>query len=164
MRSFNGTKETEEKSRVGYQLAEQNATAKHPVVIIPGFVTSGLELWKGKPCKLVGFIIHCVFDHHGVQILTLTLGLKKHFRQRIWGSASMAAAFFADRQCWREHLALHLKTGMDPENIRVRSAQGFEAADNFIATYWVWSRIIENLADGKFQIYNGAFLVVTCSS
>ena len=36
---------------------------------------------------------------------------------------------------------------MDPENIRVRSAQGFEAADNFIATYWVWSRIIENLAD-----------------
>lgn len=59
----------------------------------------------------------------------------------------MAAAFFADRQCWREHLALHLKTGMDPENIRVRSAQGFEAADNFIATYWVWSRIIENLAD-----------------
>ena len=55
--------------------------------------------------------------------------------------------FFADRQCWRKHLALHPQTGMDPENIRLRSAQGFEAADNFIATYWVWSKLIENLAD-----------------
>ena len=23
---------------------------KHPIVIVPGFVTSGLELWHGKPC------------------------------------------------------------------------------------------------------------------
>ena len=68
MRSFNGTKETEEKSRVGYQLAEQNATAKYPVVIIPGFTTSGLELWQGKPCKLRDLF---VFVHHDVHTLTL---------------------------------------------------------------------------------------------
>ena len=24
--------------------------AKHPVVFVPGIVTGGLELWKGKPC------------------------------------------------------------------------------------------------------------------
>lgn len=46
-----------------------------------------------------------------------------------------------------EFKALNPQTGMDPENIRLRSAQGFEAADNFIATYWVWSKVIENLAD-----------------
>lgn len=141
--TFNGTKhETEEKSRIGYQLRLQNATAKYPVVMIPGFVTSGLELWQGRPC------------------------FKKHFRQRIWGSSSMAKAFFADRQCWRQHLALDPKSGMDPENIRVRSAQGFEAADNFIATYWVWSRIIESLADvgydGSTSKFSCATLQVVC--
>ena len=86
------------------------------------FVT-GLELWQGRAC------------------------VRNHFRQRIWGSASMAKAFFADKECWREHLMLDPKTGMDPENVRIRAAQGFEAADNFIATYWVWSKMIENLAD-----------------
>ncbi|KAL7539629.1 hypothetical protein ACHAXR_009458 [Thalassiosira sp. AJA248-18] len=124
MSTFNGTLHAiDEKSRVGYQLREQTARAKHPVVMIPGFVTSGLELWEGLGCA------------------------KKHFRQRLWGSASMARTFFADRECWRKHLALHPQTGMDPENIRLRSAQGFEAADNFIASYWVWSKLIENLAD-----------------
>ncbi|KAL7554962.1 hypothetical protein ACHAWF_018526 [Thalassiosira exigua] len=122
--AFNGTNhDVGEESRVGYQLRQQNARAKHPVVMIPGFVTSGLELWEGAPCA------------------------KKHFRQRLWGSASMARTFFSDRECWRKHLALNPQTGMDPPNIRLRSAQGFEAADNFIATYWVWSHIIENLAD-----------------
>ena len=110
MRSFNSTKETEESSRIGYQLQQQNASAKYPIVMIPGFVTSGLEVWQAKAC------------------------MKKHFRQRIWGSASMASLFFGDRQCWREHLTLNRKTGMDPLQIRVRNAQGFEAADNFIAT------------------------------
>lgn len=124
MRNLNGTThELEENTRIGYQLRMQNAYAKHPIIMIPGFVTSGLELWEGTACA------------------------KKHFRQRLWGSVSMAKTFLADRQCWREHLALHPTTGMDPPNIRLRSAQGFEAADNFIATYWVWSKIIENLAD-----------------
>mmetsp|Transcript_670 Transcript_670/g.1073 ORF Transcript_670/g.1073 Transcript_670/m.1073 type:complete len:691 (-) Transcript_670:39-2111(-) len=123
-RAFNGTQHAlEESSRVGHQLKKQNAKVKHPVVIVPGFVTSALELWEGESC------------------------MKKNFRQRVWGSASMARTFFADRDCWQKHLQLHPQTGMDPDNIRVRSAQGFEAADHFIATYWVWSKLIENLAD-----------------
>ena len=122
--AFNGTQhELEETSRVGHKLRKQNARVKHPVVIVPGFVTSALELWQGESC------------------------MKKNFRQRVWGSASMARTFFSDRDCWRKHLQLNPQTGMDPDNIRVRSAQGFEAADNFFATFWVWSKIIENLAD-----------------
>lgn len=71
--AFNGTlHESEETNRVGYQLREQNARAKHPVVMIPGFVTTGLELWQGLPCA------------------------KQHFRQRLWGSASMAREFIID--------------------------------------------------------------------
>ncbi|KAL3782348.1 hypothetical protein ACHAW5_003865 [Stephanodiscus triporus] len=113
----------EEGSRVGHQLRGRSARAKHPVVLIPGFTSSGLELWEGHGC------------------------LKRHFRQRLWGSAEMAKSFLADSECWRRHLMLHPRTGMDPENVRVRAAQGFGAADNFVGAYWVWSKIIENLAD-----------------
>lgn len=41
----------------------------------------------------------------------------------------------------------------DPEGIKLRSAQGFSAADFFVGNdwmwgnYWVWSKIFENLAD-----------------
>ena len=42
MSTFNGTDHAvKEKTRVGYQLREQGARAKYPVVMIPGFVTSG---------------------------------------------------------------------------------------------------------------------------
>ena len=88
-----------------------------------GFVTSGLELWAGKACA------------------------RKYFRQRMWGGLGTARQIFTERDCWREHLALDPFTGMDPENIRIRAAQGFEAADYFMANYWVWGKLIENLAD-----------------
>ena len=109
--------------RVGTQLRSLKARAKHPVVLIPGFTSSGLELWEGHDC------------------------LKGHFRQRLWGGTEMAKAFLADSECWRRHLMLDPRTGMDPENVRVRAAQGFAAADNFVGAYWVWAKIIENLAD-----------------
>ena len=114
---------TEERLRPGFQLRNLGAVAKYPIVIVPGFVTSGLELWGGEECA------------------------KKHFRQRFWGSVSMARTFFSDRECWRRHLTLDPYTGGDPPNVRLRASQGFEAADYFMATYWVWSKLIENLAD-----------------
>jgi hypothetical protein len=108
MSALNGTRvESEEKTRVGYRLRHhpesfdkdengtsrgsgerrEGASAKHPIVLIPGFVTTGLELWEGHEC------------------------FKQHFRQRLWGSVSMARTFFSDRECWRKHLALDPKTG-----------------------------------------------------
>lgn len=33
------------------------------------------------------------------------------------------------------------------EGIRLRAAQGFEAADYFMANYWVWGKVLENMAD-----------------
>lgn len=108
MSALNGTRiESEETTRVGYRLRhhpesfdkDENGTlfgsgeqrkgarAKYPIVLIPGFVTTGLELWEGHDC------------------------FKQHFRQRLWGSVSMARTFFSDRECWRKHLALDPKTG-----------------------------------------------------
>jgi phospholipid:diacylglycerol acyltransferase len=124
---------TQERLRPGFQLAQQGAKAHYPVVMVPGFVTSALELWGAEECA------------------------RNHFRERLWGSAFGAArTFLVERDCWRQHMALDPFTGIDPPNIRVRAAQGFEAADYFMANYWVWGKIIENLADVGYDGSNMA--------
>lgn len=50
----------------GVRLNRENVTALHPVVLVPGIVTGGLELWEGRPCAE---------------------GL---FRKRLWGATSFA--------------------------------------------------------------------------
>ncbi|KAF2300724.1 hypothetical protein GH714_015335 [Hevea brasiliensis] len=34
----------------GTRLKREGLTAQHPVVLVPGFITGGLELWEGNPC------------------------------------------------------------------------------------------------------------------
>ncbi|GAX24664.1 phospholipid:diacylglycerol acyltransferase [Fistulifera solaris] len=113
----------QEKKRPGYQLAQRGARAKYPIVMIPGFVTSGLEVWQSKECG------------------------KKFFRQRLWTAITAARSFILDKECWGQHMMLDPVTGGDPEGISLRAAQGFEAADYFVGNYWVWGKLIVNLGD-----------------
>lgn len=107
----------------GHVLAQKGASWKHPVIMIPGFITSGLELWAGEECA------------------------NRNFRRRFWGSLPISLSFFfSDNECWRRHLSLDPLTGTDPPYIKLRSAQGFEAAD-YMSSFWVWDKLIENLAD-----------------
>lgn len=43
----------------------------------------------------------------------------------------MAGMFLSNRQCWMKHLSLDFSSGLDPEGIRVRNAQGLDAVDFF---------------------------------
>ncbi|XVE59490.1 hypothetical protein DITRI_Ditri05aG0050100 [Diplodiscus trichospermus] len=104
----------------GAKLKSEGLTALHPVVLVPGIVTGGLELWEGKPCA----------D-----------GL---FRKRLWGGSF--TEIFKRPLCWLEHLSLHNETGLDPQGIRVRAVPGLLAADNFAPGYFVLSVLIKNLA------------------
>jgi phospholipid:diacylglycerol acyltransferase len=121
--NFNLTSTDRQINRPGFLLAQEGAQAKYPLVIVPGFSTSGLEVWEGKSCA------------------------QSKFRQRMWGGIGTARGLIAEQDCWREHMALDPLTGVDPEGIRLRAAQGFEAADYFMANYWVWGKLIESLAD-----------------
>ena len=47
----------------GVRLKNEGLTPLHPVVLVPGIVTGGLELWEGRPCS------------HGL------------FRKRLWGGS-----------------------------------------------------------------------------
>ncbi|KAB2606599.1 phospholipid:diacylglycerol acyltransferase 2 [Pyrus ussuriensis x Pyrus communis] len=104
----------------GTRLKGEGLTALHPVVLVPGIVTGGLELWEGRPCAE---------------------GL---FRKRLWGGGF--TEIFKRPLCWLEHLSLDNETGLDPPGIRVRAVPGLVAADYFAPGYFVWAVLIENLA------------------
>ncbi|MGK3743085.1 MAG: hypothetical protein ACI90V_009941 [Bacillariaceae sp.] len=80
---------TQERLRPGFQLAQKNpgSKGKYPVVMVPGFVTSGLEVWKGKSC------------------------MGNFFRERIWGGYTSAQYWLRSRNCVMENLALDPTTG-----------------------------------------------------
>ncbi|KAL9624986.1 MAG: hypothetical protein Q9160_000715 [Pyrenula sp. 1 TL-2023] len=107
---------------VGLHLQSQGIRAHHPVIMIPGVISTGLESWstddKSRP----------------------------YFRKRLWGSWSMMKALVMDKASWKKHIMLDRDTGLDPSGVKLRAAQGFDAADFFITGYWIWSKVLENLA------------------
>lgn len=44
----------------------------------------------------------------------------------------MLRMLFLDKNCWLEHIKLNQSSGLDPEGIKIRAAQGLEAADFFM--------------------------------
>ncbi|KAJ2450885.1 phospholipid:diacylglycerol acyltransferase [Coemansia sp. RSA 2336] len=104
-------------------LAKQEGlTKKHNVILVPGIISSGLESWSTASCS------------------------RPYFRQRLWGTSTMFKAILLDKDCWKQHIMLDKTTGLDPPNIKLRAAQGLDAADYFITGYWIWGKAIENLA------------------
>ncbi|KAI8386959.1 Lecithin:cholesterol acyltransferase-domain-containing protein [Blakeslea trispora] len=93
-----------------------------PVVMIPGIISSGLESWGTSEKS------------------------KKYFRKRLWGTMTMIRSVLMDKESWTEHIMLDPITGLDPSEYKVRAVHGVEAADYFITGYWVWAKVIENLA------------------
>ena len=90
--------------------------------MIPGVISTALESWSTAEES------------------------RQYFRKRLWGSWSMMRALVMDKNRWKLHLMLHKETGLDPPGVKLRAAQGFDATDFFITGYWIWNKILENLA------------------
>ncbi|RCI05421.1 hypothetical protein CU098_008003 [Rhizopus stolonifer] len=63
---------------------------------------------------------------------------RKYFRKRLWGTMN--------KEGWTKNVMLDPDTGLDPPGYKVRAVSGVEAADYFVTGYWVWAKVIENLA------------------
>lgn len=107
---------------VGLHLRSQGISAHHPVIMIPGVISTGLESWS------------------------IGESYRQYFRKRLWGSWSMMRALILDKAAWKTQIMLDKNTGLDPPDIKLRAAQGFDATDFFITGYWIWNKILENLA------------------
>ncbi|KAE8270998.1 hypothetical protein A4X09_0g1314 [Tilletia walkeri] len=108
--------------KVGRQLASEGYKANHPVILLPGIISTGLESWTTNE------------DASG------------YFRKRLWGTTTMMRTIVFEKDMWVKHLSLDPFTGLDPPGIKVRAAEGLDAASYFITGYWIWSKVIENLA------------------
>ncbi|KAI0098392.1 LACT-domain-containing protein [Daldinia grandis] len=107
---------------VGIKARTEGLSVHHPVIMVPGVISTGLESWGTANIS------------------------RPYFRRRLWGSWTMMRALVLDKEIWKKHIMLDKKTGLDPPNIKLRAAQGFDATDFFITGYWIWSKIVENLA------------------
>lgn len=98
----------------GLELGQsEGIMAHHPVILIPGIVSTGLESWSTSEEN------------------------KSWFRKRLWGTSTMIQAVLSDKKKWIEALSLDPETGLDPVGFKVRAAQGLDAASEFIQGYWV---------------------------
>ncbi|EWC48115.1 hypothetical protein DRE_02694 [Drechslerella stenobrocha 248] len=107
---------------IGLRMKEEGLQSHFPVVMIPGVISTGLESW-GTSAKSLPY-----------------------FRKRLWGSFTMMRTLMLDKALWKDHIMLNKTTGLDPDGIKLRAAQGFDATDFFVTGYWIWSKILENLA------------------
>ncbi|GAA5845245.1 hypothetical protein JCM3766R1_003369 [Sporobolomyces carnicolor] len=107
---------------VGREAKKRGLTKKHAVILIPGIVSSGLESWSTAP------------------------DAASFFRKRIWASTSMIRSIVTSKEAWVRAMSLDPYTGLDPEGYKVRAAQGLDAATAFMPGYWIWQKVIENLA------------------
>jgi phospholipid:diacylglycerol acyltransferase len=115
---------------IGIKARSEGLTAHHPIVMVPGVISTGLESWGTSNASL------------------------PYFRKRLWGSWSMMRALVLDKETWKAHVMLDKKTGLDPPGIKLRAAQGFDATDFFITGYWIWNKILENLASLGYDPIN----------
>ncbi|KAK9468151.1 Lecithin:cholesterol acyltransferase-domain-containing protein [Lipomyces arxii] len=111
---------------IGKALYREGFRAEFPVIMVPGVISTGLESWS-----VIG-ALNCTTE--------------QYFRKRLWGSWNMLRAMLLDKSCWLKQIMLDPYTGLDPEGFKLRAAQGLEAADFFITGYWIWNKILENLA------------------
>lgn len=86
---------------VGLHLQSQGVRALHPVIMIPGVISTGLESWGTEKESI------------------------QYFRKRLWGSWSMMRALVLDKASWKRHIMLDKLTGLDPPGVKLRAAQGF---------------------------------------
>ncbi|KAH6890954.1 Lecithin:cholesterol acyltransferase-domain-containing protein [Thelonectria olida] len=114
--------EAYESFSIGTKARTEGLEAYHPVIMIPGVISTGLESW-------------------GTANISRT-----YFRKRLWGSWTMMKALVMDKEVWKKHIMLDKQTGLDPPNLKLRAAQGFDATDFFVTGYWIWNKIFENLA------------------
>ncbi|KAF7354833.1 Phospholipid:diacylglycerol acyltransferase [Mycena sanguinolenta] len=115
---------------VGEAMSARGLSAQHPVILIPGIISTSLESWSTEP------------DY------------RPFFRQKVWGGFNMLSQVTFNREKWIAAMMLDPVTGLDPPGAKVRAAEGIDAASSFVQGYWVWAKIIENLAAVNYDTNN----------
>ncbi|KAI0364420.1 LACT-domain-containing protein [Pilatotrama ljubarskyi] len=132
---------------VGEKIAERGLSAKHPVVLIPGIISTA-----SHSCLVRS--IRGSYPGQGLESWSTSRDYRAFFRKKVWGGFSMISQVTFNRDKWIASLMLDPITGLDPPDAKVRAAEGIDAASSFIQGYWLWSKIVENLAVVNYDTNN----------
>ncbi|KAF9524019.1 phospholipid:diacylglycerol acyltransferase [Crepidotus variabilis] len=116
--------------QVGEAMKARGLTAEYPVILIPGIISTGLESWSTAP------------------------EYRPFFREKVWGGFNMLSQVTFNKEKWIASMMLDPDTGLDPPDAKVRAAEGIDAASSLIQGYWIWSKIVENLAVVNYDTNN----------
>ncbi|KJA20775.1 hypothetical protein HYPSUDRAFT_68313 [Hypholoma sublateritium FD-334 SS-4] len=116
--------------QVGEVMRERGLSADHPIVLIPGVVSTALESWSTYP------------------------EYRPFFREKLWGGFNMLSQVTFNKERWIAAMMLDPVTGLDPPRAKIRAAEGIDAASSLIQGYWIWSKIVENLAVVNYDTNN----------
>ncbi|KAH9586396.1 Lecithin:cholesterol/phospholipid:diacylglycerol acyltransferase [Trypanosoma melophagium] len=130
MSSFTASFIVADYDRPGLRFLENNTIRrKYPVMIVPGFISTALEVWESQ--------LDCVKESQSFASV---------FRQRMFGP-QMLFLLLSNPACYMQLFSLDKETGYDPAGVKIRPDMGFGASDFFLPGYWVWAKVILNLAD-----------------
>lgn len=121
--------------KVGEAMAERGLSAKHPVILVPGIISTVCTPHVGF-CYSHSPIVHGAWQ--GLESWSTTPEYRPFFRQKMWGGFSMLSLVTFNRDKWMNAIMLDPITGLDPPGAKVRAAEGIDAASNFIQGYWLW--------------------------
>ncbi|CDO75696.1 hypothetical protein BN946_scf184585.g9 [Trametes cinnabarina] len=114
------------------------------------------RLWSNipEPWKLNTNGLEFTLSAQGLESWSTSPDYRAFFRKKVWGGFSMISQVTFNRDKWIAALMLDPITGLDPPGVKVRAAEGIDAASSFIQGYWLWSKIIENLAVVNYDTNN----------
>ncbi|KAF8813753.1 phospholipid:diacylglycerol acyltransferase [Phlegmacium glaucopus] len=116
--------------QVGEAMKARGLSAEFPVVLIPGIISTGLESWSTAP------------------------EYRPFFREKLWGGFNMISQVTFNKEKWISAMMLDHVTGLDPPDAKIRAAEGIDAASSLVQGYWIWSKIVENLAVVNYDTNN----------
>ena len=102
---------------VGEAMKARGLTASHPIVLIPGVISTVCH------CSYLVYPSQDIFVQ-GLESWSTSPDYRAFFRQKLWGGFNMLTQVTFNREKWISSLMLDPETGLDPPGIKVRAAQG----------------------------------------
>lgn len=117
--------------KVGESMAARGFSAKYPVVLIPGIIST----------VRIGIVLRNKLNLQSLQGLeswSTSPDYRYFFRQKLWGGFNMISQVTFNKEKWITAMMLDPETGLDPPGAKIRAAEGIDAASSFIQGFWIW--------------------------
>lgn len=119
--------------QVGENFKARGLDAEYPVILIPGIIST--------VCRVLHFLIFVQknsFSRQGLESWSTSPDYRTFFREKLWGGFNMISQVTFNKEKWIAAMMLDPVTGLDPPDVKIRAAEGIDAASVFIQGYWIW--------------------------